>query len=367
MKVVIDDGGRAAAGYKGKANDCVCRAVAIATERPYQEIYDRLETMIVAKFGSKRPPGVEDAMHQELMGTLGWTWVPNVSNKKGHQTRLRKDELPSGRLVVRIHKHAVAVVDGVIHDTYNSSGKHGSRPIRGYFKKDMSAHHTMSSERKKMLDAVTKILALADSTNHEAEAATAKAKAAELVAKYDITIGSKDLEGYKAGGEMRGDAAMPSYEFDLLDAVGKFCGVLVLRWGPDYIFFGKPHDLVAFHYMREVTSAQQDRAWQDYLSAHPECARQKVSWKYSFSQGVGEKIDALMRDATVQEKALRQDIVLVPRHWQAKTEYESLFGKIGGGYGYGGERNAHGFAAGKAASLNKGVTNSGGQRLIGRS
>jgi hypothetical protein len=46
MKFVKDDGGRLAAGYEGKANDCVCRAVAIATERPYQEMYDRLEEMI---------------------------------------------------------------------------------------------------------------------------------------------------------------------------------------------------------------------------------------------------------------------------------------------------------------------------------
>ena len=42
MKVQHNDGGRAAAGYKGSADDCVTRAVAIATERPYQEVYEEM-------------------------------------------------------------------------------------------------------------------------------------------------------------------------------------------------------------------------------------------------------------------------------------------------------------------------------------
>jgi hypothetical protein len=42
MKIVIDDGGREAAGFKGSAGDCVCRAIAIASGRPYKEVNDRL-------------------------------------------------------------------------------------------------------------------------------------------------------------------------------------------------------------------------------------------------------------------------------------------------------------------------------------
>ena len=40
---VYDDGGRAAAGFKGKTGDCVCRA--IATGEPYQEVYDALNAL----------------------------------------------------------------------------------------------------------------------------------------------------------------------------------------------------------------------------------------------------------------------------------------------------------------------------------
>jgi hypothetical protein len=358
MKFVKDDGGRAAAGYKGEANDCVCRAVAIATERPYQEIYGRLEEMIQAKFGpTKRPRGVEDQMLQELMEFLNWVWVPTTKT-----THMRKDELPPGRLVVCVSGHAVAVVGGVIHDTWPSS-RYGARFVQGYFKKDVSVHEDMDTERKKLIDTVTKMLALADSTSFEAESSTAKAKAAELIAKYDIRA-EGDLAGFKLEGEMRGGAAMPSYEFYLSDAVGRFCGVLVLRRGPNYLFFGKPQDLAAFRYMRDITSAQQDRAWMDYLSAHPDRIREKVSWKYSFADGVHEKVDELMRAATVQQKAMRQDLVPVPRCEQAKAEFECLFGKPRSGDRYGGESNADGHAAGKKVSLNKGVKSGGPIRQI---
>jgi hypothetical protein len=42
LELKIDDGGRAAAGYKGKTGDCVVRSIAIVTGRPYQKIYDEL-------------------------------------------------------------------------------------------------------------------------------------------------------------------------------------------------------------------------------------------------------------------------------------------------------------------------------------
>lgn len=42
MGFVYDDGGRGAAGFKGAAGDCVTRALAIATGKPYLEVYDDL-------------------------------------------------------------------------------------------------------------------------------------------------------------------------------------------------------------------------------------------------------------------------------------------------------------------------------------
>ena len=38
----FNDGGREAAGYKGKTGDCVCRSIAIVTGLPYQQGYEAL-------------------------------------------------------------------------------------------------------------------------------------------------------------------------------------------------------------------------------------------------------------------------------------------------------------------------------------
>lgn len=54
MKHVFNDGGRAAAGFKGSARDCVCRSIAIVTGRPYKEVYDRLAAGTGAQRATKR-------------------------------------------------------------------------------------------------------------------------------------------------------------------------------------------------------------------------------------------------------------------------------------------------------------------------
>jgi hypothetical protein len=43
MRYVFDDGGRAAAGFRGEApGDCVVRAIAIAIDLPYRDVYTGL-------------------------------------------------------------------------------------------------------------------------------------------------------------------------------------------------------------------------------------------------------------------------------------------------------------------------------------
>jgi hypothetical protein len=52
----------------------------------------------------------------------------------GCNTHLKADELPSGRLVCNVSRHAVAVIDGVIHDTHDCS-RGGKRCVYGYWHK----------------------------------------------------------------------------------------------------------------------------------------------------------------------------------------------------------------------------------------
>ncbi len=51
----------------------------------------------------------------------------------GCTVHLRIGELPAGRLVVSLSKHMTAVIDGVIHDTYDPS-RGGTRCVYGYWR-----------------------------------------------------------------------------------------------------------------------------------------------------------------------------------------------------------------------------------------
>jgi hypothetical protein len=135
----FDDGGRAAAGYRGKAGDCVVRAIAIASGRRYQEIYDLVNSAAVHERTGKRKRGKSDARTgvyktsiKKVMKTLGWVWTPTMQIGSGCTVHLRAEELPAGRLVVSVSKHLTAVIDGVIYDTHDCS-RRGTRCVYGYW------------------------------------------------------------------------------------------------------------------------------------------------------------------------------------------------------------------------------------------
>jgi len=141
---VYNDGGREAAGYKGKAGDCVCRSIAIAARLPYQEVYDRLAEGNASQRKSKRSKGkrIRSARNginttrkwfKDYMLELGFVWTPTMHIGSGCKVHLKADELPSGRLVCNVSKHQVTVIDGVVNDTYDCSRK-GTRCVYGYWR-----------------------------------------------------------------------------------------------------------------------------------------------------------------------------------------------------------------------------------------
>ena len=140
---VYNDGGREAAGYKGKAGDCVCRATAIAANLPYQEVYDRLAkgnaSQRKSKNTGKRSRSARNGIYttrkwfKDYMLELGFEWVPTMTIGSGCTTHLKSSELPSGRLVCNVSRHCVAMIDGVVHDTYDCT-RNGKRCVYGYWK-----------------------------------------------------------------------------------------------------------------------------------------------------------------------------------------------------------------------------------------
>lgn len=141
-----DDGGRAAAGFKGSAGDCVTRAVAIAAGLPYREVYDALSAGSRAQRvtkRSRRKASARDGVNtnrkwfKDYMVGLGFTWVATMGIGTGCRVHLRAGELPQeGRLVVRCTRHMTAVIDGVIRDTYDPS-RGGQRCVYGYWAKGL--------------------------------------------------------------------------------------------------------------------------------------------------------------------------------------------------------------------------------------
>lgn len=139
MKVTINDGGRAATGFKGNAGDCACRAVAIATGLDYQKVYDDLNFWASKERSGRRKrgksnarTGVHHATMRRYMQALGWEWHPTMGIGTGCKVHLRTNELPSGRLVVSLSKHYAAVIDGVVHDTFDPT-REGTRCVYGYW------------------------------------------------------------------------------------------------------------------------------------------------------------------------------------------------------------------------------------------
>lgn len=139
QRYVFNDGGRQAAGFKGQTGDCVTRSIAIVTGKPYKEVYDALNAMSINEHITKRKKkksnsrtGVFRKTYQKYLESLGYVWTPTMQIGQGCKTHLRSDELPAGRLIVRVSKHITAMIDGVINDTHDCS-REGTRCVYGYF------------------------------------------------------------------------------------------------------------------------------------------------------------------------------------------------------------------------------------------
>ena len=141
MRFQQNDGGRKAAGFKGKTGDCACRAVAIATGMDYRAAYDLLNQYAASEKASKRRRGKSNARtgyhthtFKKIMADLGWQWVPTMGIGTGCTVHMRADELPAGRIIVNLSRHFAAVIDGVLHDTYDCT-RGGTRCVYGYWHK----------------------------------------------------------------------------------------------------------------------------------------------------------------------------------------------------------------------------------------
>jgi hypothetical protein len=151
--LVKNDGGRSKY-FQGTAGDCVTRSIAIATGIDYMEVYNamfegieyvkkkgrskyakRLRNRKSGAKGTTPRNGVHKSIYKKYLESIGWKWVPTMTIGSGCMVRLRGDELPKGTIIVRVSKHLVTMIDGVIHDTYDCT-RGGKRCVYGYFIKE---------------------------------------------------------------------------------------------------------------------------------------------------------------------------------------------------------------------------------------
>lgn len=129
MAYKYNDGGRAAAGFKGNAGDCVVRALAIALNLDYKELYKKL-AKANGKLGRAKSArnGVAKEIYEKVLRQYGYRWcqAPKFDGRKARTTDMR-----AGVVICRQANHLVTVIDGVAHDIFDST----QRMVYGYYAK----------------------------------------------------------------------------------------------------------------------------------------------------------------------------------------------------------------------------------------
>ena len=153
-----NDGGRARAGYKGTAGDCVCRAIAICLNISYEESRDLITEYALKERGKGKKKrkshyrtGVFTPTTKKIMADHDWTWVPTMKIGAGTLVHCTTNELPSGVLMLNLSKHISSMIDGVLQDTYDCS-REGTRCVYGIWTKDQDSVEWMREQYARLLE-----------------------------------------------------------------------------------------------------------------------------------------------------------------------------------------------------------------------
>lgn len=141
------DGGAARDGFTTTGNDCVYRALAIATDTPYHVMASWLDRYIKVYENRRveQAPNVvfySRAVSSRVQGVLMGTWYSFMTDiftdwiyvKFFAPLPMIQDILPAkGPVIVSLcERHVCTVIDGVLHDDGNIWGK---KTMSGYWRK----------------------------------------------------------------------------------------------------------------------------------------------------------------------------------------------------------------------------------------
>jgi len=235
----------------------------------------------------------------------------------------------------------------------------------------------ISNERIKLIDKVTKLLALANGTNHTAEAESAKRMAAELMAKNNLELSDlMQKEDIFTTEQRQHSQCKPArFETMLINVIAKFNEVCLLtrdnyKDKMTLTYIGRTCDIEATLYMIDIVLRQRMVAWKAYRKEYEAKYCTTLSkgetytrWHNGFSAGVRDKLNELttMSTSKVQEWGL----VPVNGSEQALAWYHRNVGTTRPGRATKMKVSEAGRNAGKNVSIHKGInTEKPGRKYI---
>lgn len=129
MKHVYNDGGRSVYFTATAVGDCVTRAIAIALDKDYKEVYNAIKSLL----GYTPRNGIRKADTKRVMAHFGFVWHATMGIGTGCRTHLKEGEIPPN-CVVNLSSHLACVKNNELHDTYDCT-RGGSRCVYGYWTK----------------------------------------------------------------------------------------------------------------------------------------------------------------------------------------------------------------------------------------
>lgn len=236
----------------------------------------------------------------------------------------------------------------------------------------------IQNDRMKLIDKIVKLLALSEGTNHTEEADTARQKAAELMAKHNLTYSELEskTQGFIQTERIQTTKSPEKFDMVLINVIAKFNGVCFLTRVTDYakarfIYIGTEQDIEACEYMVDMVKAQRKVAYdiysKEYIAKYGKAAWEKDwtdwrRWMNGFFHGVKAKLNEItnMSNAKVQEWG----IVPIDPSKLALNWYHENVGGTRSTKGRKMDISTSGYNAGKNVSLNKGIASNNGTKQI---
>lgn len=229
----------------------------------------------------------------------------------------------------------------------------------------------ITTERQQLIDKVQALLSKADNTTFEAEAEAFRDKAAELMAKHNITMHDTTAPQFQA---KEYDEQVPLHDQHLRNAVARFNGVFLVRTRLGYGYGQKAYsvkvigtlaDIEAYEYMLSVVHRQRNSAFIKYVDdkvakGDPPTAKEREEFYLGFAYGVNNKVDSLLKAQNT--KISEWGLVPVDNRKSAEAWY-TADNKVRQSRPTTAKYQYAGVEAGRNVNLNKGVTSSNGKHL----